>query len=177
MKEESPFSEARTCRLFQQIVSAVDYLHDMGIAHRDLKPENILVSGHKENEKIKLIDFGFSKHFEKEKLETALGSPLYAAPELFLKEKTFYDQKVDLWSMGVILFLCLSRQAPFNGKNVHELIDNILQVNFNFEADVWSQVSEEAKDIICHLLLFNPEKRYSTKQLQSSINGWKIREE
>jgi len=170
--DESPFSEVRTYRIFQQIVSGVEYLHEMGIAHRDLKPENILVCGENENEKIKLVDFGFAKNFQNEIMKTSLGSPLYAAPELFLKRNSSfnYDEKVDLWSMGVILFICLSGFPPFNGKNLKELIDNIIQVKFNFHDNIWSNVSDESKDIISHLLLFNPEKRYTAKELKYYIN-------
>ncbi len=72
---------ANTC-VFRQIISAVEYLHERGIAHRDLKPENLLSSGSDEKEVIKIADFGFSKDFTDDKLQTSCGSPGYVAPEV-----------------------------------------------------------------------------------------------
>jgi calcium/calmodulin-dependent protein kinase I len=75
--EKGQYSEKDASRIVQQIVSAVQYLHDKGIAHRDLKPENLLSAGDEEHEIIKIADFGFSKNFGEEKLMTSCGSPGY----------------------------------------------------------------------------------------------------
>jgi serine/threonine protein kinase len=150
-------------RIFRDLVSAVAYLHNMGVAHRDLKPENVLVHGGEGKETIKLADFGFAKHFKEEQMKTALGSPAYAAPELFIAEK--YDEKVDMWSLGVILYLLLSGIPPFFGESVKELTDRIINCDFDFSDPVWEKVSEPAKDCVLHLLVKDPAKRYSAQQL------------
>ena len=73
------FAEPEACKLFQQIISGVKYMHNHGIVHRDLKPENLLLD---HNEQIKIVDFGLSNFYENELLKTACGSPCYAAPEM-----------------------------------------------------------------------------------------------
>jgi len=97
-------------------------------------------------------------------MKTALGSPAYAAPELFIAET--YNEKVDIWSLGVILYLLLSGIPPFFGETVKELTDRIIAVEFDFEDSCWEKVSEAAKDTICHLLVKDPSKRYTAKQLK-----------
>lgn len=91
-------------------------MHAKNIAHRDLKPENILLdSADPNNLNIKITDFGFSCFFDpREGLDLVLGSPLYMAPELYTKEEN-YNEKVDIWSLGVITYMLLSGQTPFHG--------------------------------------------------------------
>jgi len=161
------FKEPRASRVFRQLVSAVEYLHNMGIAHRDLKPENVLICGEGDNETIKLADFGFAKHFKEEQMKTALGSPAYAAPELFTEET--YNEKVDLWSLGVILYLLLCGEPPFYGDTIKELTQRIVSAEYDFESSAWDSVSDEAKDLVCHLLVNNPEKRYSAKEVKENL--------
>lgn len=80
--ERGQYSEKDAANIVRQIISAVEYLHERGIAHRDLKPENLLSSGADEKEVIKIADFGFSKDFTDDKLQTSCGSPGYVAPEV-----------------------------------------------------------------------------------------------
>ena len=100
-----------------QLMSALIYLHNNKIIHRDLKPHNILLD---RNNELKLIDFGFSRYFESEELmNTVCGSPLYMSPELFINNT--YDYKSDYWSMGVIIYLIIVGNMPYNAKNMIEL--------------------------------------------------------
>jgi serine/threonine protein kinase len=94
------------------LLSNKHILHtQQGIVHRDVKPDNLLISA---NGHIKLTDFGFATKFKKgEKLDLSLGSPLYMAPELVLEED--YDNRVDVWSAGVIAYILLSGMPPFIG--------------------------------------------------------------
>jgi 5'-AMP-activated protein kinase catalytic alpha subunit len=102
--------EAEACRLFQQLISGIEYLTDLGIAHRDIKPENLLLDDFKN---LKIVDFGLSSTFYPgEKLTTACGSPCYAAPEL-IKGLQYIGYKADIWSAGVVLFTSLSGYLPF----------------------------------------------------------------
>ena len=91
---------------------AVAYCHDKGVVHRDLKPENIMYGNDGE---IKLIDFGFALVQKKSKAEMDIaGTPYYIAPEVLKKS---YDEKADMWSIGVISFILLSGSPPFGGRN------------------------------------------------------------
>ena len=87
-------------------------MHNENIVHRDLKPENILLT--KTHHNAKVTDFGLSNHFQKGKsLSLAIGTALYMAPEIVKEEK--YDEKIDIWGVGIIAHLVLCGQVPFNG--------------------------------------------------------------
>lgn len=92
-------------------------MHKKKIVHRDLKPENILLES-KERGKldVKISDFGFACFFDPENgLETVLGSALYMAPEIILKQN--YNEKVDIWAIGVIAYMSLTGRNPFPGES------------------------------------------------------------
>lgn len=167
IERQGNYSEKQASRIFRQIVSAVKYLHEMGVAHRDLKPENLLVCGEGENEIVKLTDFGFAKYFLEDQLKTALGSPGYAAPELFTADQ--YDESVDMWSLGVICYVLLSGTPPFYGDTIKELTDKIVAAQFDFDDPCWDSVSDAAKDLICHLLVKDPKKRYTAQQTWENL--------
>eukprot|EP00163_Fabomonas_tropica_P011055 TRINITY_DN214_c0_g1_i4.p1 TRINITY_DN214_c0_g1~~TRINITY_DN214_c0_g1_i4.p1 ORF type:complete len:760 (+),score=119.52 TRINITY_DN214_c0_g1_i4:623-2902(+) len=101
--------------LFMQMVLSVQYLHDNSVVHRDLKPENFLLNDFLE---IKLSDFGFCNHIEKpgaRTIKTPCGSPTYAAPEIFRGEA--YDESVDIWSLGVNLFVMITGTSPWGDES------------------------------------------------------------
>lgn len=102
--------------IMRQILSAVVYCHENSIVHRDLKPENLLLELKKsfaEGNTVKVIDFGTSIEFTRdEKLNARLGTAYYIAPEVLRGE---YDEKCDVWSCGVILYILLCGYPPFNG--------------------------------------------------------------
>lgn len=102
------------------MLSAINYCHSRKIVHRDLKPENLLLDKEKENPKVTIIDFGTSGIFEAEKkMSQKFGTPYYIAPEVLKKN---YDQKCDLWSCGVILYILLCGYPPFNGTTDKQII-------------------------------------------------------
>jgi len=162
--ERGMYSEKDASNIIRQVVSAVEYLHDNGIAHRDLKPENLLSAGEGDDEIIKIADFGFSKSFgeEGEKLMTSCGSPGYVAPEILTAES--YDKSVDLWSVGVIIYILLSGYPPFYADSAPALFKKIMDVKYDFDDSVWDDISEPAKDIIRNLLVKDPNKRFTAKQ-------------
>jgi len=130
--------------------------------HRDLKPENILLEESGEFDKIKLIDFGESLEYTKgEKYSDMVGTPYYIAPEVLNKS---YDEKCDMWSVGVITYILLSGTPPFGGRNEKQIMANVQTGKFNFNNPAWNNVSENAKDFISKLLVMDPAKRMSAKE-------------
>jgi len=100
---------------------------------------------------IKMIDFGLSKDFsEHETMHTMSGSPYYIAPEVFLQK---YTQKIDIWSMGVVLYIMLSGKVPFPGRTEPEIIHNVIKGVFHFNHPAFETVSEDCKDLIKHCLV------------------------
>ena len=121
MKEK----EAR--KYFRQIVSALHYCHQLRIIHRDLKAENLLLDEHLN---VKIADFGFSNQFTPgERLNTWCGSPPYAAPELF-QGKEYVGPEVDIWSLGVLLYVLLCGSLPFDGSNLSKLRAKVITGKF-----------------------------------------------
>jgi calcium-dependent protein kinase len=110
------FTENNAAQVMHALLRCLKYLHQEGIVHRDLKPENLLLEEHKNYEQVKLIDFGTAKKFSQKDLPITqmVGTPYYIAPEVIKKS---YDEKCDLWSAGVIMYIILSGQPPFGGRN------------------------------------------------------------
>ena len=157
-------TEHVAAHVMYQLFSAVCFCHEKGIAHRDLKPENLLIDSIASNGEvfIKVIDFGTSTLFNKEKKMSArLGTPYYIAPEVLNME---YDEKCDLWSCGVILYILLSGSPPFGGNSDQEIMNSIRVGKFGFPNSVWAHVSEDAKALISRLLKMNPVERPSAKE-------------
>ncbi|XP_061174418.1 serine/threonine-protein kinase ULK3-like [Saccostrea echinata] len=148
-------------RFLQQIAKAMQYLHEFNIAHMDLKPQNILLTSHL-NPTVKIGDFGFSKHlFQGDELHTLRGSPLYMAPEIICKGK--YDSRVDLWSIGVIVYECLFGRAPFASRTFKEL-ENKIWDSKPVEIPYGVNISESCRDLILRLLKRNPEERITFEE-------------
>ena len=159
-----PFPETYTAYVLYQILSAVKFCHKMKIIHRDLKPENILISGRNEDKFpfIKICDFGASKIFEKGVINKRMvGSSYYIAPEVLQKK---YNEKCDLWSCGVILYIMLTGKPPFNGKNNGEILRNVMKGVYSLSEIEFDNISESAIDLIQKLLVLNPEKRLSAEE-------------
>ncbi|CAO2629039.1 Serine/threonine-protein kinase Chk2 [Lemmus lemmus] len=157
-----------TCKLyFYQMLLAVQYLHENGIIHRDLKPENVLLSSQEEDCLIKITDFGQSKILgETSLMRTLCGTPTYLAPEVLVSNGSAgYSRAVDCWSLGVILFVCLSGYPPFSEhKTQVSLKDQITSGKYNFIPEVWTDVSEKALDLVKKLLVVDPKSRFTTEE-------------
>ena len=165
IQNKKMYTEKDAAEIFQQIISGIEYCHNQGICHRDLKPENILYlnNNNEKNNPLKIIDFGFSKHFKSNKFSSRVGSTNYVSPEVLSQS---YTEKCDIWSAGVILFLLLSGTFPFSGSDDRELFAKIKSINYNMDGDLWKNISDDAKDLIRHMLV-NESERYSAKEVLS----------
>ncbi len=156
------FSEKDAAIVMKQVLSAVNYCHSQSIVHRDLKPENILLED-KDSDKLvtKVIDFGASQVFDPdEKLTERFGTIYYISPEVL---KGDYGEKCDLWSLGVILYILLCGEPPFNGDSDDKIMAKILKGKFDFKQNVWSTRSNESKDLISRMLTFKYDDRISAE--------------
>jgi len=163
------YTEAQCARLIKQMLCSVRYIHSKGIIHRDLKLENFLFSDTGPDSELKMIDFGLSKHFKFGEVQhEAVGTPYTVAPEVI---RGSYDERCDVWAIGVITYLLLSGESPFGGCGGPESLvvvrDNILKCNFVFEPeDIWENVSEKAKHFIQRLLVTDPNLRPTARDVQ-----------
>lgn len=166
LQDATYFKEDVSAYLMKQIFSAVDFCHQNHIIHRDLKPENILIESEEEARKefftVKIIDFGTCGKLKKgEKCDVAVGTPLYTAPEVVDGK---YNEKCDLWSCGVIMYMLLSGKQPFTGEQDNEIYEQTKNMKIDFNEEEWDEVSNEAKNLIKHLLTKDVDKRYSARQ-------------
>jgi len=158
------YSEKDASKFVRQVTEAVAYLHTKGIVHRDLKPENLLLSSKKGDTHLKLADFGLSKVMEAAAvLETQCGTPGYVAPEVLMGNG--YDEKVDIWSIGVIMYILLCGFPPFYADNNAKLFEKIMKGDFQFLTPYWDPISDAAKQLIKKMIVVDPAVRYTANQV------------
>ncbi|XP_075621595.1 SNF-related serine/threonine-protein kinase-like [Balearica regulorum gibbericeps] len=160
MRHEGGLAEARAKHYFAQIVHAISYCHKLHVVHRDLKPENVVFF--QEQGVVKLTDFGFSNRFQPGKmLTTSCGSLAYSAPEILLGDE--YDAPaVDIWSLGVILYMLVCGHPPFQEANDSETLTMIMDCRYT----VPPHVSAQCADLISRMLQRDPKQRASLEQIE-----------
>ncbi|KAG8515290.1 Serine/threonine-protein kinase D2 [Galemys pyrenaicus] len=156
--EKGRLPERLTKFLITQILVALRHLHFKNIVHCDLKPENVLLASADPFPQVKLCDFGFARIIgEKSFRRSVVGTPAYLAPEVLLNQG--YNRSLDMWSVGVIMYVSLSGTFPFNEDE--DINDQIQNAAFMYPACPWSRISAGAIDLINNLLQVKMRKRYS----------------
>ena len=158
--EKGYFNEFEASRIIKQILQAVNYLHSNCIVHRDIKPENIMLM--QNGKDLKVIDFGTAIELPKrKKLTKLIGTSYYLAPEVIAEN---YDEKCDIWSCGIILYILLCGYPPFNGVSNNEIYRAIRYNKLIFNKNNWSNISKEAITLITKMLEKNPKKRLTAEE-------------
>uniref|UniRef100_A0A3Q3M7G3 non-specific serine/threonine protein kinase n=1 Tax=Mastacembelus armatus TaxID=205130 RepID=A0A3Q3M7G3_9TELE len=156
--EKGRLPERTTRFLVMQILEALRYLHFKHIAHCDLKPENVLLSSADPFPQVKLCDFGFSRIIgEKSFRRSVVGTPAYLAPEVI--SSSGYNRSLDMWSVGVIMYVSLSGTFPFNEDE--DIKQQITNAAFMYPRQTWASISLEAVSLINNLLQVSVRRRFS----------------
>uniref|UniRef100_A0A8P4KGX8 protein kinase C n=1 Tax=Dicentrarchus labrax TaxID=13489 RepID=A0A8P4KGX8_DICLA len=164
--EKGRLPERLTKFLITQILAALRHLHFKNIVHCDLKPENVLLASADPFPQVKLCDFGFARIIgEKSFRRSVVGTPAYLAPEVLLNQG--YNRSLDMWSVGVIMYVSLSGTFPFNEDE--DINDQIHNAAFMYPPNPWKQISGDAIDLINNLLQVKMRKRYSVDKSLSHV--------
>ena len=170
MKEKKfNFTEKRAAELIYEIAVGVKYLHKYGIIHRDLKPDNIMLTEANDKGHIKIMDFGLSKILgKKEKTSDGFGTLTFVSPEVLIRKP--YNKEIDIWSIGVILYLMLSGDLPFDDEEDDEqkIAKSIVFNEVEFPQKKFGNKSKEVIDLIKRCLTKEPKDRIKVDEIIKS---------
>ena len=137
-------------------------MQERNVIHRDIKPENILIMD-MDRMHVKLCDFGWSTHTIDERRTTFCGTVDYVAPELIDQEP--YDDKIDIWAVGILSYELLTGSAPFTGQTENDTYSNIQNLDLQSNSVYKERVSPQAKDFVSRILVTDPKKRLSLQDM------------
>lgn len=159
--EAGSFSEQQAAQVTRDVIKGVQYLHMHDIVHRDIKPENVLCKTKSWPLQVKIADFGLANFAIdgeiNEQNQNMIGTPGYVAPEVVKRQK--YGPVVDMWAVGVLLYIMLSGKMPFYGRDDQECLRMIASGKFKMPPQEWDRISHDAKSLVKGLLQLNPDKR------------------
>ena len=161
IQKKEKFPEEVAANFIINFLDVLKYLHSLNIVHRDLKPENIIMSSIEEDTEFKLCDFGLACIAGDDQV-LRCGSPGYVAPEILMKKS--YNNKVDIFSAGIILFIILSGRAPFYGKNPNEILLKNKECRLIFHDKYWGHLSRDCINLVIKLTEPDPNERLSAEQ-------------
>ncbi|XP_058714252.1 myosin light chain kinase, smooth muscle-like isoform X2 [Poecile atricapillus] len=150
-------TEPSSAQYVRQILEGLQFMHGQAIVHLDLKPENIVCVS-PGSHWIKIIDFGLARKLAPDTPVKVLhGTPEFMAPEVVAFEPVSFS--TDMWSVGVICYILLSGESPFQGDTDMETLSNVTAAQWDFEEEIFSEISQQAKDFISQLLQKDPRRR------------------
>ncbi|KAH9253702.1 hypothetical protein BASA81_008320 [Batrachochytrium salamandrivorans] len=169
------YREVDAAKHFWELCQACSYMHSHGVVHRDLKPENLILSEAKRNSPIKISDFGLAKIVDESSVSsmtTVCGTKAYCAPEVnfgreIARQGLKYSAKVDVWSMGVILYVLLGGYHPFDpyGKSRDDVLwQRVSTGEFEFNDEIWKTVSPQAKNLLREMIQVDVDQRLTMDQ-------------
>lgn len=144
-------------------MDAIAHCHRRGVSHRDIKPDNILFNNYNQ---LKLADFGSAEYFHSGvPMSGIVGTPYYVAPEVVAGRD--YNEKVDVWSAGVILYIVLAGIPPFYGDSAKDIFEAVKRANLRLPKSIFGLVSSEVKDLLRKMLCKDVCKRSSAEEVLS----------
>eukprot|EP01130_Rhizamoeba_saxonica_P001665 TRINITY_DN11538_c0_g1_i1.p1 TRINITY_DN11538_c0_g1~~TRINITY_DN11538_c0_g1_i1.p1 ORF type:complete len:334 (-),score=95.95 TRINITY_DN11538_c0_g1_i1:53-1054(-) len=164
------YTEVEAASTIKQALLAIKHMHDNNIVHRDLKPENLLLSSNSPEATIKIADFGFATRQDHDNhLVELVGTPPYMAPELVSLRERYLGQKgygrpVDVWALGIVLYILLSGIHPFQQDDEEDMLDDIELGEWDWLGRNWHRVSDEARELIKGMMDADPDKRFTIDQ-------------
>ena len=171
IQKEAPFHERTACHIIYQVLSAIVYCHSTNIVHRDIKADCVLIESSEtvtDNGEtfnlyhIRLSDFSSARSFNtKKKLTKKIGTSYFIAPEVLNRN---YNEKCDVWSVGVLLFILLCGKPPFWGESDKEIIEKVKNNEIDWRDEEWEKISQEGKDFVNLLLTVKPGNRPSASE-------------
>jgi len=157
------YTEKSAQALARSLLTAVEYIHSCGIAHRDLKPQNLLLESPDSDHNLKITNFKFARRVHTpQSLITRCGTPTYVAPEILKNQP--HDEMVDMWSVGVIIYVLLVGYPPFMEEKQRDLFRKVRQGEYGFDGKDWKKVSKSAKKLIKKLLVVDPSRRLTARK-------------
>ncbi|ESO99756.1 hypothetical protein LOTGIDRAFT_141643, partial [Lottia gigantea] len=151
VEQDYDLTEEDCITYMKQVCQGVQHMHQQNSIHLDLKPENVMCVT-KDSKDVKIIDFGLAQKLEEGKaIKVLFGTAEFCAPEIINFLPVSFA--TDMWSLGVVSYVLLSGYSPFAGDNDHETFFNINAAHYDYNDDVWENVSLEAKDFINKLLI------------------------
>ena len=160
--------DADAATVIRCLLQALAHCHAQKVMHRDIKPENVLLEEGQGFGTVKLADFGSAHWLTEGELASGLvGTPYYVAPEVVRSQtddKVGYDEKADIWSIGALAYVLLSGVPCFDGDTDTEITDAVVKGEYDFDEELFEDVSQEAKDFIARLLVPDRKKRPSAAQ-------------
>mmetsp|Transcript_46802 Transcript_46802/g.114104 ORF Transcript_46802/g.114104 Transcript_46802/m.114104 type:complete len:744 (+) Transcript_46802:145-2376(+) len=164
MLAKSKYTENDAKHLTKHLLKGIRCIHEAGVAHRDIKPQNMLLTSEDDDAHIKITDFGFARrtHNTPYSLTSRCGTPTFVAPEIL--KNIPHDERSDMFSVGVVVYLLLVGYPPFMKDTQTELFQQIRSCEWKFRKEDWENISDEAKELIRNLLVPDPEQRWTADQ-------------
>lgn len=158
--------EGESASIMKQLLNAIAHCHRFNIVHRDIKPDNILFDS---RNRVKLADFGSADWLgEVGTISGVVGTPYYVAPEVVMGRE--YNEKSDVWSAGVVLYVMLAGIPPFYGETVEEIFEAVIRGNLRFPPKLFRTVSSSAKDLLRKMICRDVSRRFSAEQALSKLS-------